>query len=488
MVSPFGSPRRSALAETRYWTRLVWLPLLCFAFMGLALVRSSKANQPVEPRPRVETAAPTTPLLSVRRLPNAVALPAQVASLRGPALAGLAALPPETTCASVMNSRGVPVFQHNASLLLSPASNEKVLLAYGALTQLGQAHTFGTTVATDAQIVGGVVQGNVWLVGGGDPVLATQDYVGAFVDQQRVFSPFESLADQLRAAGITRIKGNVLGDASRYDDVLYHPNWPSRFGANGVVGPISALALNNGFADFSKGGQEMAGSGAPSSNPPRSAASSLIDLLKERGITVDGRANAGAPPPGPTVLAELQSPPLKAIVGQMLRTSDNSTAEMLFKELGVARAGGGSFASGSAALTAILAEHGFSQPGMVLSDGSGLDTADRVSCTILNAVLDAAGRSSDLAGGLAVAGRSGTLRNRFAETAAVGQVSAKTGTLDTVSSLSGFVDTTTGETATFALIINERGAEQYKPIEEQFVQTLLSYPGGPDIAALLPLP
>lgn len=488
MVSPFGSPRRSALAETRYWVRLLWLPVLCFAFMGLALVQSSRANQAVEPKPRVEQAAATTPLLSVRRLPAVLALPAQIAALQGPALAGLAGLPPATTCASVMNSRGVPVFQHNASLLLSPASNQKVLLAYGALTQLGPAHTFSTTVATDAQIVGGVVQGNVWLVGGGDPVLATQDYVGAFVEQQRVYSAFESLADQLRAAGITRIRGNVVGDASRYDDVLYHPNWPARFGANGVVGPISALALNNGFADFSKGGQEMAGSGAPSSNPPRSAAGSLIEVLKERGITVDGRADVGTVPQGPTVLAGLQSPPLKAIVGQMLRTSDNSTAEMLFKELGVARAGGGSFASGSAALGAILAEHGFSEPGMVLSDGSGLDTADRVSCGMLNAVLDAAGRSSDLAAGLAVAGRSGTLTNRFADSAAVGRVLAKTGTLDTVSSLAGFVDASTGETATFALIVNERGAEQYKPVEEQFVQTLLTYPGGPDVATLLPLP
>jgi len=488
MVSPFGSPRRSSVAEAGYWVRLLWFPIACLVVMVLALLQSGRASSAVDERPRVDNVAPTTPVWSARRVPNLLALPAQAAALQGPVLAAMDGIPLETSCASVTNARGLPVFQHNATKVLSPASNEKVLLAFGSLTQFPADRTFTTSVATDAQILNGSVQGNIWLVGGGDPVLATEDYVNSFVEQQRVFSRFESLVDQIQAAGITRVKGNVVADASRYDDVLYHPNWPSRFASGGVSGPIAALAVNNGFAAFSPGGQTMAGSGAASSDPPRNAAGTLIDLLEARGIAVDGRADAGVVPPSTTSLAQLQSPPLRAIVGQMLSTSDNTIAEMLFKELGVARAGKGSFEGGAAALTAILTEKGLAFPGMVISDGSGLDLANQVPCATLNGVLDAAGGSSDLAAGLAVAGRSGTLKNRMVDTPAAGNVRGKTGTLDSVTSLSGFVQTSKGETVSFAIIVNAAGAEEYKDIEERFVLALTDHPGGPDVAQLLPLP
>ncbi len=488
MVPPVGSSGRSALAVARFWLRLVALPVACFAFMGFALAQSGRADLRVEPlSPRLETGSVRTPLLSIRRLPNVVALPTHKTVVRAKALAALTGLPLERTCASVMNSRGHAVFEHNASLLLSPASNEKVLLAYGALTELGPTRTFTTSLATDAPLVKGSIKGNIWLIGRGDPVLASEDYVGSFVDQQRVYSPFESLADQLVTAGITSIEGKIVADASRYDDVLYHPNWPSRFGANGVVGPISALALDNGFADFSRGGQDMAGSGAPSSNPPLTAAAVLIDLLQARGINVDGGPDVGTAPKASAVIAQLQSPPLKDIAGQMLRTSDNTIAEMLFKELGASRAGQGSFAGGAAALGAILSDQGLRPSGMVISDGSGLDTANLVPCSTLNAVLHASGLSSDLAASLAVAGRSGTLKSRFADSAAAGKVLAKTGTLGSVSSLAGFADTTSGESVTFAIVINESGAEQYKLIEEAFVTSLLDFPGGPAVQSLMPL-
>lgn len=491
MASPFGSPRRSRLAAARYWARLFWFPVVCLVFMVFALRQADDTNSAVDERPRVEMASANTPVLSARRLPNLLALPSQAAQLQGPVLSALSGVPPDTTCASVTNSRGLAVFQHNPTLLLSPASNQKVLLAYALLSQFDPNRTFGTYVASDAQVLNNTVQGNVWLIGTGDPVLSTDNYAKSFIVQPRVHSSFESLADQLKAAGITRIRGNVVADATRYDNVRYHPNWPARFAANAVVGPVSALAVNGGYTAFPEAGQEQAGSGprSASADPARDAAELLIGLLRQRGITVEGKAELGPVPQSPTFLAQLESPPLKEIVGQMLRTSDNTAAEMMFKELGVARVAKGSFEGGAAALTGILTEKGLALPGMNIVDGSGLDTGNLVPCATLNGVLVAAGRSSDLAAGLAVAAQSGTLKDRFINTPAAGKVLAKTGSLDTVTSLAGFVDTRKGETVTFAIIVNTGGdSEQFKAVEEQLVLTLMDYPGGPDIADLMPLP
>jgi D-alanyl-D-alanine carboxypeptidase/D-alanyl-D-alanine-endopeptidase (penicillin-binding protein 4) len=487
MVTPFGSPGRSQVNEVRYWVRLFALPVLCLAVAGFALVRAGRISETVEVRPRVETVQAATPVLSVRRLPNVLALPAQAVSLQGPMGAAIDGIPP-SSCVSVTNARGVPVFQLNATTPLSPASNQKVLLAHGVLAQFEATRTFGTFVATDAPIVAGTVQGNVWLIGTGDPVLATEEYVNSFEEPEgRVFTPFEALADQIKAAGVTRINGKVVADAGRFDDVLYHPDWPSRFASTGTVGPIAALEIDNGFADFARGGQQLIGSGAASSNPPRSAASTLITLLRDRGVTVDGTADVGTAPPSPTFLAEVQSPPLIDIVGQMLRNSDNTVAEMLFKELGAARLGKGTFEGGAAALTALLTEQGLFGPGTVIADGSGLGGGNKVTCATLNAVLDAAGRQSPLVKALAVSGRSGTMKSRVTAAPTVGRVHAKTGTLLQVTSLSGFVDSARGEAVSFAVIVNAAGADAYKDTEDLVVTALVDYPGGPDVAALGPL-
>ena len=202
---------------------------------------------------------------------------------------------------------------------------------------------------------------------------------------------------------------------------------------------------------------------------------------------VEGKAEVGPVPPSPAFLAQLQSPPLIDIIGQMLRTSDNTIAETLFKELGVARAAKGSFDGGVAALTAILTEKGLAAPAMVIRDGSGLDPANRVTCATLNGVLVAATRDSDLASALAVAGQSGTLKDRLVGSAAAGNVRAKTGSLENVTSLAGYVDTAKDDTVVFSMIINAPDAERFKAVEDQLALTLMDYPQGPDVAELMPL-
>ncbi|MEZ5233962.1 MAG: D-alanyl-D-alanine carboxypeptidase/D-alanyl-D-alanine-endopeptidase [Acidimicrobiales bacterium] len=490
MATPFGAARRSRLAAARYWSRVFWFPVLCLVVALIAYRQSSATNSEVADRERVEIVGAQTPVLSARRLPNVLALPSQAVQLQPAVLEALNGVPPDTTCASVTNSRGTMVFGHNPNLLLTPASNQKVLLAHALLNHFPADHRFGTFVATDAQLIANVVQGNVWLIGTGDPVLATQNYVNSFVEQPQVHTKFEEIADQLKTAGITRIRGNVIADATRYDNVKFNPAWPNRYTFDGTVGPVGALVVNRGYATFPPSGQEWSGSGprTVSADPAKDAATLLINLLRERGIEVEGTAQVGSVPQSPLFLAQQFSPPLQDIIGQMLRNSDNTMAEMLFKELGVVRAGKGSNEGGAAALTAMLAEKGLAAPGMVIVDGSGLAAGNLVPCTTLNGALAAAGRDSTLVQQLAVGGLSGTLKDRLVGSPAQGQVFAKTGSLDTVSSLAGFVDTAKGESISFSVIINAPGgdAERFKALEDRLMVTLMDYPQGADVQQLMP--
>jgi D-alanyl-D-alanine carboxypeptidase/D-alanyl-D-alanine-endopeptidase (penicillin-binding protein 4) len=467
-----------------------WFPVLCIVLMVLSLQRASAANRNDPDRPLVAQPAPVTPVLSARRLPNLVALPSQAQQLLVPVQDLLVQTPTDTTCLSIFNSRGVPVYLHNPTLSLTPASTMKILTGYAALTLIGPDTKYATVVATDAANVNGVVQGNVWLVGSGDPVLTTEDYAASFAAQPQVHTRIESLVDQLKAAGISRIRGNVIADETRFDAVRYPPGWPRRFVNNAEAGPESALVLNRGFTSYPPAGQVWSGSGARtvSTDPARDAVGRFVTLIRAAGIQVDGKVDVGPVPQSPTVLAKVESPPLRDIVGQMLKMSDNSIAELVAKEIGVRRAAKGSTQGGTEAITAILTERGFTGPGMAIVDGSGLDPTNKVPCSVLSAVLLSVGRQSDLVNGLAVAGVSGTLSDRLAGTPASGRVVGKTGTLDNASALAGYVDTTKGDTVGFAMIVNGGDGEAWKGLEDQLALTLLDYPAGPDIAEIGPRP
>ncbi len=122
----------------------------------------------------------------------------------------------------------------------------------------------------------------------------------------------------------------------------------------------------------------------------------------------------------------------------MLAESDDTTAELLTKELGLHVSGQGTTAAGTKVIIDRLTADGLPVEGLVLNDGSGLDEGDRLTCDLLTEVLDRAGPDSELAKLLPVAGENGTLRPRMRRTPAQGQVSAKTGTLDHVNALAGF--------------------------------------------------
>jgi D-alanyl-D-alanine carboxypeptidase/D-alanyl-D-alanine-endopeptidase (penicillin-binding protein 4) len=361
---------------------------------------------------------------------------------------------------------GDEIVDANGTVPLIPASTLKLLTASVALEVLGADRTAETKIEAIAGPVGGVITGDVWIVGGGDPLLATEAYVKLYRRPPEPRTSLEALADSLVAAGVTQISGRVLGDESRFDTERYVPTWPQRYINAREIGPMSALSVNDGFIDSALN---------PAADPAASGAAELVGLLQQRGVTVGG-SGSGTAPAGTVELASIEGAPLRDVVGEDLKLSDNGTSELMVKEIGVAASGTGSTQAGTAAVVAHLTDSGLPVEGLVVNDGSGLDRGNRVTCELLTAVLDDAGPDSDLTAQMAVAGESGTLDRRFDGTVVEGKVAAKTGSLSGVVGLAGFADATDGTDVTFAVLLNGPQSDQGFAIWMSLLTTLLEYP------------
>jgi D-alanyl-D-alanine carboxypeptidase/D-alanyl-D-alanine-endopeptidase (penicillin-binding protein 4) len=292
----------------------------------------------------------------------------------------------------------------------------------------------------------------------------------------------EALADRIVATGIRSVQGRVLGDESRYDALRGVPSWPARYQQRDEVGPLSALTVNDGFVPAPGGGADAY------PDPPAGAAAVLTQLLRARGVEVAGEPGSGvAPPEVATEVAAIDSPPVLALVGQMLRESDNGTAELLLKEVGHRVAGEGSTAAGAAVAEETLASLGLPMAGVDVVDGSGLDRGNQVTCRLLHDLLRAVDAGGQVEGGLAVAGVTGTLARRFLDTPVSGHLRAKTGSLNNVASLAGYADTRNEGELTFAFVMNGLavGADP-TPAQRALAELLVAYPDLPAIAELGP--
>lgn len=445
-------------------------------------------TSPADAAAAPSSTANATPVLSVRRVPRWLGQPAADTQLVA-ALNGIVAQSPPDSCL-VVREGGRTLVAHRPDVALVPASNLKLLTATAVLASLGPDTTLRTTVAAAAPAAGGVVNGDLYLIGGGDPLLATADYIARF-EEPVPHDDLAKLADAVVNAGITEIRGAIVGDDGRYDAKRTVATWKSSYVTDNEVGPLSALLVNDGFAKFPPKSSLSVGVVA-TNDPPAHAATQLRALLAQRGISSTG-ARAGAAPAARTELAGVDSMPVRTMVAEMLSQSDNTTAELLTKELGArATKGAGTTSDGVAAIRATLDKQGIAGlDKVVLADGSGLDTGNRVTCQVLADVLDRAGPGSALADGLAVAGQKGTLRTRFVGTPAVGRLAAKTGSLRDARALAGFVATTDGRTLTFAYVSNRAnifGDNAYTKLQETLGVELAAYPLGPTVAQLSPLP
>lgn len=463
--------------------RLILPVLLLLVAVGAgiaALVLDARAAEaPAAP----EQAAAVTPVLSARRVPDLASQAGADARLRAGLESFTTALPPDACL--VVEADGRPIVAHRPDAAVTPASTEKVLTAAAALSALGPDHRYRTKVQAAAEPTGGVVAGDLYLVGGGDPVLATQGYAERTPQQDRAHTRLEDLADRVVAQGVTRVEGGVVGDDSRYSTARYVADWPSRYIDQNQTGPLSALSVDDGFESF----PSAADPGAPlrpSPDPARQAAAVFTVLLRQRGVEVVGEPSSGTAPAGAVTVAKVRSKPLEQLLAQLLTFSDNQTSELVLREVGLATAGEGTTAAGAAAVEQLLADDGLTVGTADAVDGSGLAESNRVSCGTLVATIEA---NPSLVDGFATGGETGTLAT-FAGTPLEGRLHAKTGSLNHVRALAGVVDLLEGgEELTFAYILNNPPyvTPEQDALRGQLGALLASYPDRPPLADLVPV-
>jgi serine-type D-Ala-D-Ala carboxypeptidase/endopeptidase (penicillin-binding protein 4) len=385
---------------------------------------------------------------------------------------------------------GVLIGERNADIAVIPASNQKIPVAAAALDRLGPDFRYTTTVAAAMAPQSGVVEGDLYLVGGGDPLLSSDWYADSDLELNPVTSPtsFDALADRVAAAGVTEITGSIIGDGSRYDDEFFAPGWGD--GVAGLEGgPYDALMAN----DARVLGDELRGS-----DPSESAAREFAQLLEARGISVGGDASTGIAPAGAVTLATIDSAPLSDVVAEMLGNSDNNTAELVVKELGFTTAAPGTREAGLAIVRDYLAESGVDVTPVVLVDGSGLSLDNRLTCDAVLTVLQRTGFDSPVGQGLPVAGQTGTLAGAFLDHPVAGRLRGKTGTLNNppfnvdppaVKALAGYLPVEGGSAIEYVVILNGptiSDQSEYRPVWDSLADALDTYPAGASPAEVGP--
>ncbi|MGA0044005.1 MAG: D-alanyl-D-alanine carboxypeptidase/D-alanyl-D-alanine endopeptidase, partial [Ilumatobacteraceae bacterium] len=326
--------------------------------------------------------------------------------------------------------------------------------------------------------VGNTVLGDLWLVGGGDPVLSTRGYPPTQAYPTAAPTFLDTLADELVASGVSRVTGAVVGDESRYDQERYVPSWGDGIRAI-EAGPLGALMVDDGI---------LLGDPFKPANPAAGAAAAFTRLLQARGVTVAGIPRAGVTSSTEPEVARLASAPLSALLVDVLANSDNNAAELLLKEIGLVRNGTPTRVAGLQSVAAVLEARGVPTDGVVLVDGSGLDGSNRVTCSLMVDLLESFGLNSVLAEGLALAGTTGTLRQQLTSVPAVRRVRAKTGTLRNAKTLSGFFPVTDGA-ITFSLLLNGAGVSNqsaYQPQWKSLMDALGTFSETPSTTDLLP--
>jgi D-alanyl-D-alanine carboxypeptidase/D-alanyl-D-alanine-endopeptidase (penicillin-binding protein 4) len=416
---------------------------------------TTTAAPPAVPAPRVAAA----------HEPVAAAVPHSLSAALDQALAGMSG------CLIVQDD-GATIFDHDSGSAFVPASSQKLLVAAAALSRLGPDYRFETKVLAARPPQDGSLD-DAWLVGAGDPYLATPDYAAYLATKVRTVdlpvTPLAALADELVARGVRAIPGGLQTDESRYEPQRSVPSWKASYVSEAEVGSLGALTVNEGLASWGP-------SQTVASDPAVSAASALGRLLGDRGVALPAPTTGGTAPSGAVVVATVRSAPLGQIVAGMLRASDNYVAEMLVKELDHQYGGPGLTAGGTAHVVEEDGRLGVPVDGVHLADGSGLDVGNRATCRALLGALTLSRLEpfSVLDSGLAIAGHTGTLAKRFVGSPADTRLAAKTGWINGAAAMVGRIAATSSQpTRRFALLVNGRfGWPAAQAIEDRIVALL----------------
>jgi serine-type D-Ala-D-Ala carboxypeptidase/endopeptidase (penicillin-binding protein 4) len=308
-----------------------------------------------------------------------------------------------------VREEGQFLYRHAVGRRRAPASNEKLLLSMALLDRLGPQATLATQAAAAAAPVTGVMAGDLWILGTGDPDVRRTTLV--------------RLAQELVAAGVTRVDGSVIGSTGYFKRDWRAPGWKPYFPRTQVALPTALVYEGN-----------QAG-GVHITDPELRAARALTEELRDRGVSVAGKAGAAKSPASLVPVAEVPSEPLAKIIDVMNRFSSNFWAEVLGKRLGTETQGvPGSIAKGAAAIRSWAAQLGVA---VRARDSSGLSYGNRISpggMVRLLGVVEDRPWGATLREALPSGGQ-GTLGGRLGRV----PFHAKTGTLTSVSALSGYV-------------------------------------------------
>lgn len=331
------------------------------------------------------------------------------------------------------------------------ASNTKLFTTATALGELGAGTYLTSRVKAQGKLTrAGKLKGSLYLIGAGDPSF------GAY--------GISKLAEDIRAAGIKRVKGTVVGDDSLFDRVRGVPD--SGWGASEYIAPLSALTY---------GGSTYSG------DPAAEAAQELRDALRDAGVKIGGRVKVGNTPKklgSNRVVADYGSPPLSELINTTNKYSNNFYAEILLKRIAADGPGKGTTRKG----TKIVKRYAKGLGSKVdPKDGSGLTDNNKASprdvVRLLAAMRKVKGAKNPFYKSLSIAGEDGTLAERMRGTAAQGSCRGKTGTINGVSNVSGYCKSR-GQMVAFSILMN--GVSSYDSarwIQDQMVAQIARYRG-----------
>jgi D-alanyl-D-alanine carboxypeptidase/D-alanyl-D-alanine-endopeptidase (penicillin-binding protein 4) len=344
------------------------------------------------------------------------------------------------------------------------ASNMKLFTTSTALARLGPETRIPTKVFASGTVTAdGVLHGNLYLQGGGDPALGTPGFYDGYL--AGLGTNLFALTPQVKAAGITAVSGRLYADPSLFDSLKGVKD--SGYATSPYVGPLSGLAFNSGFAG------PTASSGF-AANPATLAAAKLARNLQGAGVTLPSQVALGTTPVDAKRVAIVESPTLTRIVNTTDVYSDNFFAEMLIKLLGARFGGAGTTTSGAAVVAAFARSLG---SGVHAVDGSGLTRTNTASPRqVVELLLGMRNQPAydQFVEDLAVAGREGTVDDRMGGTPAYGNCHVKTGTLTGVSNLSGYCSNPSGREMAFSVLMGSVPSTTQAHIDQDRIAALVA--------------
>lgn len=354
----------------------------------------------------------------------------------------------------------------NHTLSMIPASNTKLFTTAAALTIMGGDYVLSTKLLSDdLNLQDGIIDGNLYIKGFGNSTFTETD--------------LDYLITDLNNLGITKITGNVIGDDTFFDDIYTRDDWITDEVANVKLPPISAIVLDrNREITYKKRGKRTRAYVVNVEDPPLHTANLLKTKLINAGIEVENKALKGETPLSAAVISE-KGISLRELIKRINKESDNFLAECLFKTIGAAATGkqGNAFYSTQAILD-FIDDNGIYSTGTAVVDGSGISRFDQITVGAIAGLLEKMyfdlANFDDYYNSLSIAGIDGTLQRRLIGTSAENNFHGKTGTLNGVSSLSGYVTCENGEDLVVSIFFEftKGGADFHRDIQDEVIQIL----------------